>query len=309
MSKAIKTPISFGFSLHTIVAALLQAQAVTPWLGKSEYKVGNSEQILVMKYMDKIASDIDAIPEMKSMAHSDVLAIQNFLETREPTKSEIDIKDVEFSVGALFDLVLKWSTEGKVQNLVFRSSPGTCVAGPIVKAARMKDAIGKKGLVFCVNAKHGLKAYFSRATQDQIEDLGKVNAQINLFSHTLELAKLFSSEKVDLMKVDLIFPFIDIAHDESTPCTWLKGMDLDGDETTNHPGYTIIDANTKNSLKMDNKGAVIKSEADIRYRTKGISRPNEVIALDSPFLFWVERQGCSLPIFSAYCALDATVGA
>jgi hypothetical protein len=276
---------SIAISLHPLASALSKAQKLTKgWLGKSQYKPKNSKQKVLFKYYDQLVADLDKITEMKSIVHTDPSVVEDFIESGKGRLSKISKTDIEFTVGSVFEILLKWVKPGEKTTMKFE--------GKTVMSSVMKDVLHFKG-VLCLHAKNGDLVFMK---------VGQVKNSLELFETVLGLLQVV---KKDPERVEAHFPFVKLRTEEDYK--WLKGLDLDPDAKHSHPGYTVTDAKAKNELDIDNEGARIKSSAQVTHLTKGISVKPKIVKIDEPFLFWVMRPGCELPVFAAFVNSDVLI--
>jgi hypothetical protein len=279
---------SIAISLHPLAAALAKAKHITkPWLGsKSEYKPKNAKQKVFLKYYDQLVSDAEKITEMKSIAHTDPDAVSKFIETGKGSGAKISKDDIEFTVGSVFEIFLKWIKPGEKDTMKFE--------GKSVQCSVMKNILHKKGIL-CIHAKNGDLVFMK---------IGEAKNSFELFETVLALADTVRKNK-EPETVEAHFPFIKLRTSDSYK--WLKGLDLDADAKHSHPGYTVIDASAKNELDVDHEGARIKSSSQVTCVMKGFTPKPKIVKIDKPFLFWVMRPGCDLPIFAACCNSDVLI--
>ncbi len=118
----------------------------------------------------------------------------------------------------------------------------------------------------------------------------------------LELLKKINKIKYDFyfykickpIYENLIFPVIDI--NQQVDISWLKNM-------TETSGYFINQALQQTKFKMDEVGAHVQSAVMLGFE-KCVRRETNFV-IDKPFYVWIERKGCSLPIFAAYIDVDS----
>jgi hypothetical protein len=283
---------SISISLHPLATALNHAQVCTKgWLGKSNFTARNKNQKQFLELYEQLVLDSKLIDEMKTIAHTDPTAIADFISTGKGKSSKILKTDNEFSIGAMFEIFLKWVKKGEHCPLLFNGTKK-------VAASKSEEVAHHKGIIR-LKAKNGDMAFMK---------IGEVNSELELYTKVLKLNEQCGSWGKNPELVIAHFPFIRLRKDSKLK--WLSGLNLDGDGKTAHPGYQVVDCLAKNELDVDNEGARIKSAVMVTMLTKGRSvKPPipKVVKIDKPFLFWVVRPGCSLPIFAAYCNTDVLV--
>jgi hypothetical protein len=201
-------------------------------------------------------------------------------------KGKIVRTDREFFIGSFFEMFLKWVKPGEKSGMKFE--------GTYCKSSIMHGVSYANGIA-CLKTKSGDLAFLK---------IGTVKNSSELFETCVALCTLFA--KKDAGEVELHFPFVKLRVEEKYK--WMKGLDLDPDaKHSDHPGYKVQSAEAKNELDIDNEGARIKSSIKIGMITKGMSVKPKVVKIDKPFLFWVVRPGCSLPVFAAFCNKDVLI--
>jgi hypothetical protein len=282
-------PKSLAISLHPVASALIKAQKTAKWLGKSTFRHTNNGQKMFLDHLSSLVKDSKKIPEMKSLVSADPEKIKEFLGSNGKTKStKITESDHEWYAAGMFEIFLTWKEKGEILNLKFD--------GKNVKGSYLKNCLVSKGMV-SIETKSGDIAFMK---------IGKVDTELDLYSQVIDL--MVSTPVKGAEKVDVHFPFVKLNLDSEFK--WMKGLNLNPEsgKGIDHPGYFVKRALTHNELDIDNTGARIKSSAVVTMRTKGLAPPKpKVVKIDSPFLFWVIRPGCDLPIFVAYVNTDSVV--
>ena len=93
----------------------------------------------------------------------------------------------------------------------------------------------------------------------------------------------------------LYFPQVDL--DQQVDISWLCGMHCPEKEGPER--WIISQAIQQTKFKMDEKGAHVESAAGISF-CKTSWRPFEELIIDQAFYVWIERPGCTMPVFAAY---------
>lgn len=121
-----------------------------------------------------------------------------------------------------------------------------------------------------------------------IADSKPDDTAFGLFEKIVALKNLFSdSKKIDFDSI--VFPCVDL--NKQFALDWILGM-------TNSSGYFVNQALQQTKFKMDEKGAHVQSAVMLSF-DKSMKTPS-VLTIDQPFYVWIERPGCTLPIFTGY---------
>ena len=113
-------------------------------------------------------------------------------------------------------------------------------------------------------------------------------------------AMQLSKEFAELEKYDkVIFPK---AHaDVRVDIGWMLGM---GTECTDMPLQAVVaEALKQVKLRLNEKGAHAEAAVAIGL-SRGVERTKSY-TIDEPYLFWMERGGCKLPIVAGYISQDS----
>jgi len=192
----------------------------------------------------------------------------------------------EFGSLSILDVAVQWKTEGKETSINIEDKA--------YKAAKLE----KEFQVFESSDYEHSIVQIKTKTNDVVN--------ITIADEKLESFKLL--EKVNNLKkfinqenltkyASVIFPFVKL--DQQVDISWLLGM--------KEKGYSISQALQQTKFNMDHKGARVESAVAIAFEK--CIRFEKKCVIDKPFYVWIERPGCSMPIFSGYIDMENWVKA
>lgn len=88
----------------------------------------------------------------------------------------------------------------------------------------------------------------------------------------------------------VVIPMID--YDQSFKLDWLIGLQVNG--------WFVSQALQQTKLKMNEKGARVKSAAAIAMMRSAMPMSAHKLIIDKPFFMWIEREGVAYPVFAGY---------
>jgi hypothetical protein len=277
---------SVAISLHPLTQAMLKAEALARRKFGAAAKFIPNAQPFTKTFAGvypKLQKDLPLIPEMKSMVSGDSGAIGKFTgqgkaASAAPTGSNIYI-------GAFFEAMMQWKIKGGKD--VIKNTKGTWL-GVKMKETNAKLCAGgvlrvgtKKNDVICMMMHPGFKSP--------------------------EEAFVFASKVKKDAGHPVIGIFPKVALKAKGNFKWILNSHV-GASASSADAYRIFGCETMNILRMDELGVYVKSAVRMSMNTKSAApRPPKEYKIDKPFLFWIERKGCALPIFVAWLDVDSWV--
>lgn len=274
--------MSSSVVLHPVVSALVKAETI---LGpnRSWNATNNTlQQQFLASFWDACRSDLSEISELESMASWRAEEVKKFLLDH---GYDFDIQPFPsdtFGVASVFDWLGEWNVEGSSQPLLARN--GHSYDGVLIDG----------GVGFYTVPGHS-KPVVSIATK------GNETVYMTVMDRELTGFDLYSvSEQFSLHKQadhrwgDVLFPMI--TYDQKVDVSWLCDM-----WTVTNTGQRarIVEAIQQNKLRMNAKGVHAESGFFAAIQLEMACMPRPTLFIDAPFLFWIERDGLSKPLFTA----------
>jgi hypothetical protein len=278
---------SAAVSHHPLAQALSMGLTVakkTYGKGSKIIQPSNPQSRSFFERYGLLLGDLKLIPEMKSIIHPDAKVVKEFIASNGKTgKTVLDVDRTECNIGALFELFLKWKEKGSSYPV-----KGDKYAGVRITGVQVVD-----NKVLCIPTKSGDTVYLMEHAPIASSDLMR---------KAEEYAKKFPSRLHS--NVIGFFPKVNLHTNEEYK--WVHNTWL-GTGPSMGEAWRVVRCNADNILKMDEVGAYVKSSVHMTMMTKSAAPKPKEFKIEGPFIMWVMRKSCQVPIFAAYVDVDSWV--
>jgi len=274
MSKTVVT--------YPIVGAVLTAETI-PELGSNRRwtPTNDTQRAFLKEFFLGGRQEIPRIPEIESKASWDYEVINRFLAERGFTIALQPFTSDTFGVASVLDLLVEWLIEGVEDRILTpdrKVYPGVLLPEDGVE---FWSAKGHDNPIAALKTKSGDKIFMTMmdnppegfAMVEKAQELSRTSERIFDFG-------------------GLIFPMVDL--NQEVNISWLIGLWCMADSGDR---ARISQALQQTKLKMNEKGAHVKSAVAIAVTLEAFRMPKETHVINRPFLMWIERTGLSRPLF------------
>lgn len=266
------------------IAAALRAgevfvKAKTPWTAGSD----EQRRFLERFYTADAQQEAANIPEIASIAARTADAINRFLRERGFTIAlDPFIGEDPFGVASVLDVAVAWTKVGAVTEIQVGVSQYSAVRLTGAQL-RFHRASGHQHPIAGILTQSGDRVFMTVAGLGY-SDLERV-IQARELSRMRDVVGDYDG---------LVFPMVNLSHQPDI--SWLKGMFAVGEDGRL---AAITQAVQETRFRMNEHGA--RAESAVAYgATLGAAPPQRDLVINEPFLLWIERDGLSLPLFTAY---------
>jgi hypothetical protein len=241
-------------------------------------------------YAETIYQIHELMPELETIADTDVTVINEFLEAKGFDIRLEAFRD-EHSIGtaSVLDLLLKWKRGGTRAEIDKNGVKYDAVKlGKNV--ASFFNADGRT--VVCVATESDDKVYMTPLAGLDYDD------DIDALQIPLALRTDFRPSRI---YDGVTFPMVSLNHE--VDITWIRNLY----EKDTGMDYYIRQSLQQTKFDMNENGAEVKSAAAFECAGSGfyMSAPQPYYVIDEPFMVWVERPGVGVPIFMGFCHEDS----
>lgn len=256
-------------------------KAKTPWTAVND----EQRRFLAQFFTADVQREAANIPEIVSIAARTADAINRFL--REQGFSiALDpfTGDDPFGVASVLNAAISWTKVGEITSIGVGAMeyPAVRLSGDDNQLDFYRAA-GHAHPIVRVATRTGDRVFMTVA--------GLGYSDLERVTQARELSRM--REVVDDYD-GLVFPMVNLSHQPDI--SWLKGMFAVGEDGRL---AAISQAVQETRFRMNEHGARVESAAAIGVM-RGMSRPRNDLVINEPFLLWIERDGLSLPLFTAY---------
>ncbi len=194
-----------------------------------------------------------------------------------------------FGVVSILDVLVKWLHEGKRTEI--STFDGTKYAA--VRLNKGVDVVqsGKHTLVrIATKSEDSVWMTLADAPLEGFALIEKIKS-LRSIVHSPLLDFKNEPNPFDVKQGEVLFPMVDL--DQQVDIGWLLGMQL-------RPEFEISQALQLTKLKLNEKGAHVRSAVAIGVERCAIPRMHQLVIIDKPFYLWIERPGLTHPIFAGY---------
>lgn len=243
----------------------------------------NEKQKKFVEMFADLSSELKSFSdeELKGWISQDDNFLNDRLEENEFKRWFKKLSKNEWGLLAILHLILKWSKKPEEDRLYFNDSI-------MVKAIKFNGGFSvstsdeKKIVSF--DLKNGDKAVVYLNAE-------KPESDIDVMERIEKLRdKTFENEHYDYVTM----PMVEFEYDEKIE--WLRGMRLADD------GSVVKEAQRMVKFRLDEEGIEIKEAVMMNIMSGCIINPEppKHLYIDKPFYLWIERDGCSRPIYGLY---------
>ncbi len=201
----------------------------------------------------------------------------------------------EFGAASVLDVLLKWLEGTAERTETFGHDrnryPGVKMRGPVQYYETRFPGGPNDGIIVQVPTQDDRsKVFLAMLDQEPQGEFGLIETARALSESRRQSGRWYDS---------LIFPMIHL--EEERELEWLIGLWTHNALAGNQP-TSVVRAVQMNRLRMNEEGVRAQSAATIVMRT--LSIPNDY-RIDRPFLFWIERDGVTEPLYTAWLDYDS----
>ena len=272
---------------YPLVAALVKAEDI---LGKNWVwtPINGMQSRFLADFFRVCRNEVLGIPEIQSIASWSAEEINTFLGRRGFDSQLQPFDSSTFGMASVLDLLVEWVRKGKKTRV-------KCVLDQQwYDAARLKN-----GITYLRSSLHPHPiAAIATKTGDVVymTKLDDAPDGFDLVALAEQLANL--SHRVHEFG-GLVFPMVDL--NQQSEVSWILNMRTSTDD---RPEAYISQAVQQTILKMNEKGARVKSASGGGVIVLGTPKEKPDIFIDAPFLVWFKRPLLNKPLFVGYIATE-----
>jgi len=255
------------------------------------------------EFLDDVVSRSDSIgeiPEIESIASTDVETINSFLRVRGFTialQPFLDNPDFpSFGVASVMELLSKWVKPG--ERWIIHHNQEKYAGVRVKDDVQFFESPGQNYPIARLNCVNGDQYYMTR--RDEMLDLFDKGIE----TVTLNITKSIEAGMRQIYDYGaVVFPMIDF--EEKPDIGWIVGLQ----EFDSGMIHCIRQAIQQTKFKMNHIGAEVKSAVAMEIMASGcldtsFSKPRPDLVINKQFLLWVKRPGIDLPLFVGHLFPD-----
>ncbi len=305
---------SYTACSYPIVSCLVKA---SDFVGKGTNWQGTSDQqkAFLVDYFKASRREVSSISDIESIASLNCSDVNDFLVKRGFSIQLQPFAPGGFGVASVLDVKLKWLHGGNFLSLQcpqYRECPTekTTVYPAVQLPMHYRDKVDSRAFKVWSDQK-GEYVYELRTKDSKTKAfLSVAPSSVSTVVGTLELLKYVQSlarDKFaavidynvgkDFDDVALVFPMVDL--NQEVDLGWICEL------ATTDGKWKVDQALGQNKLRINETGARAQSAVAMSMKAVSIGPIIEnMFVIDQPYLFWIERDGLSFPLFAAYLAKD-----
>ncbi len=273
---------------YAIIAAMLKAEdflgAGRLWHPFPDDAV-RAKQIEFLRLMSH-RDDVALMNEIQSMASHDVDKVNRFLRDHGFSIQLDPITDDTFAVASILDVLVEWLKAGtRTMILDARGDRYDAVKIKDRQSVHVHHVPRYDDMAVSIQTLDPKTAVWMMMCDDELEHLDLIDRTQVVRSAIAGNAQLNEHDGV-------IFPMV--AMDHEVDISWLRGVNTTAAD--GEPAW-ISQALQQTKFRMNERGARAESAVAMAV-TRSISF-DKLYTIDRPFLVWIERECCSLPLFAA----------
>ncbi|MBI4142933.1 hypothetical protein HY480_03610 [Candidatus Uhrbacteria bacterium] len=288
--------------LYPIVAALVKAEDI---LGPHRtWQSSDHTQHEFLAHTFSARADLARIPDITSIAARDADTINKFLAERGfQIKLDPFTDPSDFGTASVLDVLVEWATRGTKRKLqqkngARREYPGVRIEakGRNVFVFRAKQFVNP---IAVLETKSGDEVWLTVVDSKHASTFFE---QPGVVPNALQLPSATDPHLVSNGEFGGVhFPMVSFDH--QVDISWLRGL---GTRDTGGVPAIIKQAFQQTRFRMNDVGARAESAVAIgAFRSAAVERrPQPDLVIDEPFLLWIRRKDCRLPLFVGYFDTD-----
>ncbi|MDQ1281452.1 MAG: hypothetical protein QG670_2717 [Thermoproteota archaeon] len=251
----------------------------------SSWEALNPIQARFLRIFEACRSDVEKIREIEyEVGVGTVDPVNTFLK-RKNIKIQLDqIKPKDVAIASVLDLLIEWVSEGK-KSMIMRERKDypAVLLNRGVLVSNVKDFVNP---VAKITSKTEDKVYITILPEQP-------TSPFQIFELACKLIENQESTKT-LEFNGVKFPMINL--DKQPTIEWIIGIRAND--------WTIGQALQQIKLKLNEKGAHVKEAVAVTARASLISKLQQPLTIDKPFLLVFHRPSLKRPLFSAFLSED-----
>jgi len=248
----------------------------------------NEEQIRFVKEFVPLMKDLPLLDNvLKSIADMNPAVINQWLkENGFNIRLPEQISPDAFSVASILKVIIEWMKVGTKSTVRYQNQNYSAVK------MKQEDGVVVLGYSFnnptvCLKTKSDEHVFITMTDKQP--------------KNSTEVAELISNQPDDLKPNfcydEVTFPMV--KYDQEIDLSWICGLRTES--------WHISHALQQTKFEMDEVGAKVESAMAMTMFRSLVSSSNRKLFIDEPFLLWITRHGCSIPIFGGYFAEDSWI--
>lgn len=284
--------MSFTATLFPIIAAL-SAPEGTYFKTNNQWMCVNDKQTHFIENFFSKKSELSQLDEkeLRSWVSTDHTELNTIARNNGFNIAFEPFRDTEFGALSILDVAVQWVEKGTIENISHNNIA--------YKAAQLKNNFSvfeTKQYPYPVAA---IKTQSNDVVYMTLAD--KPLQEFALLQKINDIKEYIASAQptpYDYVR----FPQVSL--DQQVDISWL--LDMQCPNKNGGLNWKISQAMQQTKFKMDGKGAHVESAVAITFQRMiaCVTLPVKRLVIDQPFYVWIERPGCSIPVFAGY--IDTT---